>query len=107
MRCARTCVLGALVSVLSLTPACVQVANLGKPCAPACVDGSTRLVCDDETSAHAEPCPQPAEPCLHAVCSTGACVTEPNDGITCGVDDKGVCDGGSCLGPDMKISGIR
>src|SRR4051794_17773186 len=97
-----------LVLLVGLPWACGPLAGVAeKPCRPGCVDGATRLVCDDGLP-RAEACPTSDEPCAAALCEAGTCTFRPRVGEPCGPKGLARCNEGyACLGPDVKLTALK
>src|SRR5262249_53633031 len=89
--------------------ACGPLADIHeKPCQPGCVDETTRLVCEPNTTVRAVPCPVPNEICATSVCRQGVCELHPASGLACGRSGNGKCNEGfACLGPKTKLTALR
>jgi alpha-tubulin suppressor-like RCC1 family protein len=94
------------IAFLCLLAACNQVAGIDStPCAPACVDGRTRLFCDDRGEPQTQVCPQSTSECAEPVCDRGECSFAPAVDKPCGHESRGVCsDGFACIGLATKLS---
>jgi alpha-tubulin suppressor-like RCC1 family protein len=99
-------VLRSLPAALCVLVACNEVASIdATPCAPACVDGRTRLFCNERGEPQTEMCPPSASECAEPVCNRGECSFATATGKPCGHRSRGVCgDGFACIGPSTKLS---
>lgn len=87
---------------------CTTIAGIEeRQCISACVDGKTRLVCEEGRAPRAEQCPESSEVCAEPACNGGECGFRAAVGKPCGHGKLGACNEGyACLGPETQLSAL-